>query len=228
MFEAFDSLSIPCCWHTCDSHGPSAGDSRRSAIANKRAVRVGGRRNVVHGSATVGGPVVPEEAVADLGFGRTGAGANAGHPTPAAVVLAYDVARRVTILFGGHTTKYNDEADEEAYLYQKSHSDRGITHGDTWSFDAATRSWRLLAPKESPPPAATVCGAMVYDSRRSQMILLHPWKPRGPEAKKYNTCQVWSLGSTSRPLGPLGGPCRCRKKSESRLGSSRRAIPPGR
>jgi hypothetical protein len=109
--------------------------------------------------------------------------------------LAYDVARGATILFGGHTTKYNDEADEEAYLYQKSHSDRGIAHGDTWAFHAATRGWRLLAPEESPPPAATICGAMVYDSRRSQMILMHPWKPRGPEAKKYNTCQVWSLGS---------------------------------
>jgi len=107
--------------------------------------------------------------------------------------MAYDVARGVTILFGGHTTKYSDEADEEAYLYQKSHSDRGIAHGDTWAFDAATRSWSLLAPETSPPPAPAVCGAMVCDSRRSQVILMHPWKPRGPEAKRYNTCQVWSL-----------------------------------
>jgi hypothetical protein len=109
--------------------------------------------------------------------------------------MAYDVARGTTILFGGHTTKYSDEADEEAYLYQKSHSDRGIAHDDTWAFDAATRSWTLLAPETSPPPAPTICGAMVYDNRRSQMILMHPWKPRCPEAKRYNTCQVWSLAS---------------------------------
>jgi hypothetical protein len=109
--------------------------------------------------------------------------------------MAYDSAREATILFGGHTTTYSDEADEEAYLYQKSHSDRGTAHADTWAFDADTRRWTLLAPATSPPPAATACGAMVYDSRRKQTILMHPWKPRGPEAKRYNTCQVWSLGN---------------------------------
>jgi len=109
--------------------------------------------------------------------------------------MAYDVARGATILFGGHTTKYSDEADEEAYLYQKSHSDRGAAHADTWAFDAAARSWTLLAPQASPPAAPTLCGAMVYDSRRSRVILLHPWKPHGPEAKQYNTSQVWSLSS---------------------------------
>jgi hypothetical protein len=117
------------------------------------------------------------------------AGARCGHG------MAYDVARGATILFGGHTTRFSNEADEEAYLYQKSHSDRGIAHADTWSFDAANHSWTLLAPATSPPPAPTVCGAMVYDSRRSRVILVHPWKPRGPEARQYNTCQVWSLGS---------------------------------
>jgi len=127
---------------------------------------------------------------------RPSPGPRCGH------AMAYDAHRGAAVLFGGHTTKHNDEADEEAYLYQKSHSDPGIAHGDTWAFAAAGRAWSRLAPEASPPPARKVSGAMAYDRRRGRLVLMHPWKPPHPRSRKYNTCQVWTLGS------PAGKPAR--------------------
>jgi len=125
------------------------------------------------------------------------AGPAAGKPAPVARAghgMAYDSARGVTVLFGGHSTRHNNPADEDAYFYQKAHADYGQHHADTWTFDAKAKTWTPLKPKAGPPPASLVSGAMVYDPERKQLILMHHWKPRGSAAKKYNTAQVWVLG----------------------------------
>jgi hypothetical protein len=123
----------------------------------------------------------------------------AGQPSPGPRCghgLCHDAARGATILFGGHTTKFSDETDVEAYLYQKSHSDRGTSHNDTWAFDASAGRWTRLAPAASPPPAPDIAGAMVYDAPRRRIVLIHTWKPKGSAARKYNTAQVWALGGS--------------------------------
>jgi hypothetical protein len=118
----------------------------------------------------------------------------AAHPGPrCGHAMAYDAANAVTILFGGCTTRYNDEKNEEAFLYQKSHSHTGVKRGDTWAYDAAANRWTKLAPQASPPPAGIVSGAMAYDRHNEALILMHPWKPRYPKSRRYNTSQVWAL-----------------------------------
>ena len=88
--------------------------------------------------------------------------------------MTFDAKAGLVVLFGGHDGK------------------REL--GDTWAYDAAANRWRKLKPKASPPPASIVSGAMTYDIRDDMVLLMHPWKPRWPWSKKYNTSQVRRCG----------------------------------
>lgn len=64
--------------------------------------------------------------------------------------MAYDSARHVTVLFGGH-----------------SGSTSGAALGDTWEWDG--NSWTQI---NTTPPPARHGHAMVYDSVRSRIVMI--------------------------------------------------------
>ncbi|MBK8976564.1 MAG: hypothetical protein IPM29_11660 [Planctomycetes bacterium] len=77
---------------------------------------------------------------------------SANVPSPRETLgLAYDVARRQTVLFGGlrDTTRL----------------------GDTWLWDGA--DWSLANPANSPPPR--LCYTLAYDSARQVVVLFGGW-----------------------------------------------------
>jgi hypothetical protein len=68
-------------------------------------------------------------------------------PVLAEMGMAYDAARKNTVMFGGYA--------------------HPITYGQTWTWDGST--WTLQRPDSSPPPRADM--AMAYDSTRRETVV---------------------------------------------------------
>ena len=135
---------------------------------------------------TACGKLVPGDATASASGARSQSGCyapavNGGAPPARSnAAFAFDIDRRVMVLFGGGTTQYV-----------------GGGYADTWTWDV--QGWTMQDPAVSPP--ATSSAAMAYDLTHHYMVLYEPASVTGA------TAQTWTWdGVTWNQQNPIHTP----------------------